>query len=438
MRITLLMGGGPGPTVDPVDAAPEERWHAIDRALMAGFRGLPGGTRLSRLLAEHRGAPARLPSPRLTVEQILAWADAHHAASGTWPGRYTGPIAGTEDEHWVNVCDALHRGNRGLPPSGSLSELLSRERQARRRGDPPKLTAEQIVAWADAHRAAHGRWPTNLSGPVLGAPGETWAGIGAALREGLRGLAGGTSLARLLAARRPTKPSPLTLETVWDWAEAHLKTMGFWPTKGSGPVLGVPGEHWGPIDAALRSGLRGLPRGLSLAKLQAASPDPGPPRPDTPLTVEHVLAWAQHHHAKTGAWPTPSSGPIEEAPGEEWDRIAKALNRSGRGLPCRCTLAEFIHDNLDPSLPTERRQLTIEQILAWADAHQQRTGRWPVLTSGALPDEPGLTWFHIHDALRKGYRGVGPGASLRVLLVEHRGATGGVGSRGGKARSKRA
>jgi hypothetical protein len=154
------------------------------------------------------------------------------------------------------------------------------------------------------------------------------------------------------------------------------------------------------------------------------------------LTVEQVQAWAQRHHAETGHWPTPSSGPIEGAPGEEWDRIAMALNRGGRGLPCRCTLAQFIHRNLDPSLPTEKRQLTIEQILAWADAHRQRTGRWPVLTSGALPDEPGLTWYHIHDALRKGYRGVGPGLSLKVLLVEHRGATGGPGSRGGKVHSK--
>ena len=66
------------------------------------------------------------------------------------------------------------------------------------------------------------------------------------------------------------------------------------------------------------------------------------------------------------------------------------------------TLAEFINQHLDPSLPTAKRKLTIEDILAWADAHQERTGRWPVLTSGAVPAEPGLTWSIIDDALRKG------------------------------------
>jgi hypothetical protein len=69
-----------------------------------------------------------------------------------------------------------------------------------------ELTVEQILAWADAFHAAHGRWPDGRvdsgSGPVEGAPGETWQGINRALVLGGRGLPGDSSLAELLAEQR--------------------------------------------------------------------------------------------------------------------------------------------------------------------------------------------------------------------------------------------
>ena len=259
-----------------------------------------------------------------------------------------------------------------------------------------------------------------MSGRVLGAPDESWGWIGWAVADGYRGLPGGTTLSRLLAAHRPTKPSTLTLETVQSWAEAHRKATGFLPTNGSGPVLGVTGESWGSVDRALRHGGRGLPGGDTLAHFLGASLDPSPQRPETPLTVEQIRTWAQRHHATTGQWPTPSSGLIEGAPGEDWSRVAKDLNRGGRGLNEQSTLAEFIHRHLDPSVPAEKRKLTVEDILAWADDHQARTGRWPVQTSGVVSAAPDVTWAKIDDALRKGTRGMPPGSSLRRLFLEYR------------------
>jgi hypothetical protein len=64
----------------------------------------------------------------------------------------------------------------------------------------PSLTVEQVLAWADAHHARTGRWPNPNSGPVAGAPGEDWGDIDMALYAGYRGLPGGSSLFRLLAA----------------------------------------------------------------------------------------------------------------------------------------------------------------------------------------------------------------------------------------------
>jgi len=66
-----------------------------------------------------------------------------------------------------------------------------------------------------------------------------------------------------------------------------------------------------------------------------------------------------------------------------------------------------------------RDDLTVEQILAWADAHHKRTRKWPSVNSGAVDDAPGETWVAINQALYKGGRGLPKGSSLSKLLVEH-------------------
>ena len=49
--------------------------------------------------------------------------------------------------------------------------------------------------------------------------------------------------------------------------------------------------------------------------------------------------------------------------------------------------------------------LEIETILAWADAHHQRTGAWPMGHSGEIQDAPGETWTAVEMALAHGQRG---------------------------------
>ena len=55
--------------------------------------------------------------------------------------------------------------------------------------------------------------------------------------------------------------------------------------------------------------------------------------------------------------------------------------------------------------------LSIEKILEWADAHYDRTGKWPTEASGAVTDAPGETWRRISKALSDG-RAVFPGDRL--------------------------
>ena len=195
-----------------------------------GYRGLPGGASLADLLQEHRGVRNKQNRPRLDVEQILAWADAHREATGEYPHGRSGPVRGVPGETWAIIHTALGNGVRGLPGGSSLAQLL-----AERRGYRGPLTVERILAWADAHHAATGRWPTSWSsGEVRGEPGETWKNLDIALRDGRRGLPGGTTLAQLLAEHRQAPniytESPLTAERILAWADAHRAATGRWPS----------------------------------------------------------------------------------------------------------------------------------------------------------------------------------------------------------------
>jgi hypothetical protein len=93
-----------------------------------------------------------------------------------------------------------------------VRDLLGR--MSRRAICTQPLTVAQILEWADAYHAETGQWPTPVSGPVRGVPGELWANVQYALQRGRRGLPGGDTLPRLLrrhgriGERRGRPPQP--------------------------------------------------------------------------------------------------------------------------------------------------------------------------------------------------------------------------------------
>jgi hypothetical protein len=133
------------------------------------------------------------------------------------------------------------------------------------------LTEAVILAWADAHFARTGEWPTSASGAIPGAPTNVWRAVNQALTRGNRGLPGGSSLARLLAecrGKRNRSWQPhLSVEQILSWADKHHEQTGRWPNQYAGPVAGAPGETWKHINDCLRRGFRGLPGRHSLARL---------------------------------------------------------------------------------------------------------------------------------------------------------------------------
>jgi predicted helicase len=76
---------------DVLDAS-GEKWMNIHGALYEGRRGLPGGSSLAQLLLEKRGVKNVNAPSRLTIEQILKWADEHRQKTGNWPNTKSGEV----------------------------------------------------------------------------------------------------------------------------------------------------------------------------------------------------------------------------------------------------------------------------------------------------------------------------------------------------------
>lgn len=110
-----------------------ETWCAVDLALRHGQRGLPGGSSLARLLASRRGVRNRAAVARLTVRQILTWADAHYKRTGKWPTARSGVIFDASGETWCAVDVALKAQHRAVRQRSSLARLLNKYRGVARR-----------------------------------------------------------------------------------------------------------------------------------------------------------------------------------------------------------------------------------------------------------------------------------------------------------------
>lgn len=371
-------------------------------------------------MASRRRKPKR-PSNELTVEAILAWADADHARTGKWPKQYSGPIkSGPAGENWKRIDSALRIGLRGLLGKSSLAKLLAVKRGVRNRKGLPPFSEEEIVRWARKHRLRTGEWPTQDSGRIEESPGETWKEVNSALRDGRRGLPGGSTVAQLLAVRvgrRNKSALPrYTIAGILTWCDAEFHRTGQWPRHDSGVILDAPGETWGAVESALQRGMRGLAGGSSLAQVLTEHRGVRNKARLPPLTLDLILSWCDSHFDRNDEWPTQSSGPVGECPGEVWSAINHALLDGLRGLPGGYTLARLLAEERGKRNRADPPKLTLRSIRNWAEAHFKREGRWPTSKSGPIPEAPGETWSAVDDALRSGRRSLKGGLSLPRLF----------------------
>ena len=289
----------------------------------------------------------------------------------------------------------------------------------------PRVPFTKIVNWADRHRRRTGDWPNIGSGIVKDAPHETWRRIDQALRYGYIRGPGADSLPRLLARHRgkalPKPPSRLTIPRILKWADEYHTRTGWWPSNKNESITSNPDDSWKKIDKALRKGNRGLPGGSSLGRLLAKNRDKTLKSRGPKLTITRILAWADHHHALTGRWPSGSTGPITDAPGESWKTVDEALRIGRRGLPGGSSIAKLLARRGRKRNEGQLPRLTVAKILAWADQHHRLTGDWPNQRCGLVQSDPEESWNNIDAALFSGVRGLPGGDSLARLLAKHRG-----------------
>lgn len=375
------------------------------------------------MLSERRGARNVVHPLALRVRTILAWAEAHRKRIGKWPHVRSGPIPDAPGESWLKVDAALRHGFRGSPGGSSLTQLLAKYRKAPNLRDRPPLSEGQIVHWAGVHYKRTGAWPTQESGRIVHNPWDTWHAVGCALKQGLRGLPGGRTLAELLEAyrgiRNVRRPPPLAIEMILGWADAHHERTGRWPTTTSGSVSRAPGETWTAIEQALSHGSRGLSGGSSLAKLLAECRGARNHKHLSRLTEQQILAWADAHHDRTGEWPSQRSSWVIESNGETWSGVNTALRQGLRGLKGDISLFELLVTRRGLRDSKNPPRLYKKAIISWAKAHHRRTGQWPRARTGGIPEAPGESWLAIDAALTEGRRGFPGRSTLAKLLDQH-------------------
>jgi hypothetical protein len=419
-----LTGTWPNTKSGPIVEVPGETWRGIDHALRAGVRGLPGASSLAHLLTECRGYRDVQHLPRMSVRQILIWAEEHRRRTGVWPTRHSGSIPEAPGETWLGVDSALKLGRRRLTGGSSLVQLLAQRRGKRNRKRLPKLSIRRILTWARAHHRRTGHWPNTASGPIREAPGESWGAVNSALAVGYRGLPSGLTLAQVVGlrpeARAKAQRPLLSVSKILAWVDAHYRRTGAWPHARSGPVTESPGESWQRIDQALRANQRGLHCSMTLAQLLVEHRGLRSRAYPPSLNQKVILSWARQHRQRTGSWPSSLSGPIAGAPGETWRGVDQALRSGNRGLRGGSSLAVLLAQRAGARNRTNLPQLTADQILTWADDHHRRHGRWPTEKSGPIVAAPGETWNGVAMALRTGYRGLRGGLSLAQLLAQKR------------------
>ena len=305
--------------------------------------------------------PALNRKPPLTITRILAWADDYKRRVGRWPNHLCGRIRWTE-ETWLGIDSSLRTGHRGLTGGSSLANVLYLHRGVRSPGNVPPLDEREILRWARAHFRRTTKWPSLYSGAVRDAPGETWCAIDLALSRGTRRLAGGSSVAQLLADAgiKPNhlRQPRLTTKQILNWADAHFERHGEWPARNSGPIAESPLEKWSMVDKALKEGRRGLRGGSSIAAFlnrhrglyKGKSRRPKRIRESDRLRNDEILAWGRMYRRCIGNWPNRDSGRVNGVSGLTWMMIDSALKRGNRGLAGGSSLSKLFQ------LPARRAQ----------------------------------------------------------------------------------
>ena len=205
------------------------------------------------------------------------------------------------------------------------------------------IRIEQILEWADAHYAKHGKWPVSSLGGIPGT-GQTWVSIDSCLRYGCRGLPGGNSwrgCLRNTVVSVPDKGRVYPMSRFWrgPTRTLPLRENGLLNHPDRSQVRGRLGV---PSPLPWRGPVAGYDEGTHWRDCWRSGAVCGTTSAFRNWLSSGYLAWAEAHHKATGRWPACRSGPIAQSSAETWMAIEQALRKGSRGLPGGSSLAKLL------------------------------------------------------------------------------------------------
>src|SRR5262249_39151001 len=163
----------------------------------------------------------------------------------------------------------LRHGIRGLGPGSSLYQEVKAVAAATALSPPDRdydttpLTEAQVQAAIGQHYETNGETPRVA--PAPSPLGMNWDVLDRYLRQGRRGLPGGSSLPKQVAAFREARglavegrPGPLTHEDVHEAIRAYFGEHRQRPTRSTPGQVPRIGITWGALENLLKRGGRGL------------------------------------------------------------------------------------------------------------------------------------------------------------------------------------
>lgn len=302
-----------------------------------------------------------------------------------------------------------------------------------------QLEEAQIIDWVKQHIDAYGKKPGKHTGPVKFAADEhkgiTWAAIDIALKKGLRGLPGKSSLVKLinenLGIRSYHNPPTLPTQLILDWITLFINKHKRKPNKLDGPIEFAEGEYlgetWSSIDMALWRGGRGQPGKSSLASLIQENFGIKNHLDLPALSAKLILDWVKQYIDVHGKKPHRTSGIIEPVSEEykdiTWTIVNTALEVGTRGLPGGSSLARLIDNKMGIANPMDLPPLSEELIVNWVtqfiDIHKEKPFRSSGVIEFASGEYKGITWLAVDSALKRGKRGVSGKSSLASLIEKN-------------------
>ena len=192
---------------------PKVNWSQVDSWLRIGIWGLEGGSTLAQL-RQKNGLCDPYEFGTISEAQVMLWTKLYHEKTEEWPKQVSKDVWQKDEAgqwqimpglNWSQIHLWFNQGLRGFPGGYTLSDL----RQKNGLCDPyefGQVSENKIISWMRQFEEKTGKWPKQSDkevwekdeeGKWRAIPRLNWSALELWLRQGMRGLPGGSTVSQL-------------------------------------------------------------------------------------------------------------------------------------------------------------------------------------------------------------------------------------------------